>query len=534
MNITRKTVMTFMKENKENLSAILNKLEKTIVRGRDEENVPVYLTKCRIKSIDSIYLKTKRRTGINDLYEITDLAGLRILCLFEEDIIEVHKYLLDTLPTTGFNVRLFKFFNWEMEDSKGELYKKTIENIIIEKLKDIKIEDYTRDSGYKSIHYIIEHQIANKNISIEIQLRTLLQDVWGELEHALSYKKGNIHPHIKKSFVLLSRDLGTKDILISHLKLIRDKENFGEVYSLEKAGPIKYFDYEDERIPEAIKTGAHSTAASDYLDFVRIQNPRSKNRDWVKVANSLYAKLCENLTLKDYDNSKLKYFIQMEGAYLKFCEGKLEESKKIYKELYDDCEDSYCLHFRLGELYFIERKIEKSLAEFDRSEELLLSLADYHPENIFKIKMKLAYIYWLLGFEYINFVIKEINDANDILNMHPDVFHEREKISLINTTCYYYLDRYLINGDDSDYYAAKDKIEFLEQIIKDEKASSNVYDTVAWFYHLTYKKGGGDVEYLNRAKQLCMQIEDKENYSSYKFLSENIQRNHILEIMSIK
>ncbi len=65
----------------------LGALEEAIVNERDDNGLPVYLTKYRVKSIGSLYLKTKRKN--KSLDEITDMGGFRVLCLFEQDIFQV-------------------------------------------------------------------------------------------------------------------------------------------------------------------------------------------------------------------------------------------------------------------------------------------------------------------------------------------------------------------------------------------------------------------------------------------------------------
>ena len=197
----------------------------------------MYLTKCRIKKPESVYLKTKLH-DIRDLEKITDYAGYRVLCLFEQEIPEIHECLISIFVNNSFKPVGFKLLDWPDERQKDFLSKK-----ITESFPDIEVETEAKESGYKSIHYIVTQKIGDTTYSVEVQLRTLLQDVWGELEHSLSYKKSGIHPHIKRSFILLSRDLATMDMLMRHLKDISDKEQVGRLYSAEDVGPNKYFGY---------------------------------------------------------------------------------------------------------------------------------------------------------------------------------------------------------------------------------------------------------------------------------------------------
>ena len=117
----------------------------------------------RVKSISSIIEKAQRRgIEIDKIQEkLFDIAGIRLICQFTEDIYTV--------------VKLIK--------------KRKDMTVISEKdyIKNIK------ESGYRSLHLIVEIPIflkdEKKNMRVEVQLRTIAMDFWASLEHKLSYKK---------------------------------------------------------------------------------------------------------------------------------------------------------------------------------------------------------------------------------------------------------------------------------------------------------------------------------------------------------
>lgn len=123
---------------------------------------PIERVEGRVKSISSILEKLQRKNqNINELEEkIEDLAGIRILCQFVEDIDKI--------------VHL-------------------IENRSDMRIKSIK--DYVtnvKDSGYRSYHMIIYYDVNTihgvKTVQVELQIRTLAMDFWATVEHSLSYK----------------------------------------------------------------------------------------------------------------------------------------------------------------------------------------------------------------------------------------------------------------------------------------------------------------------------------------------------------
>lgn len=124
------------------------------------EYSPIEFVTGRTKKIASIISKAKR-LNINDIENsMEDIAGIRIMCQFVEDIYNI--------------VNLIK--------SRSDM------SIVYEKdyIKNFK------DSGYRSYHIIIKYPIhsirGSKEILCEIQIRTLAMNFWATIEHSLKYK----------------------------------------------------------------------------------------------------------------------------------------------------------------------------------------------------------------------------------------------------------------------------------------------------------------------------------------------------------
>lgn len=133
---------------------------------------PIEEVNGRVKSISSILDKVqKKQYEIGDVEDkIEDIAGIRIICQFIEDIDKV--------------VAIIKNRN----------------DMIIKSEKDYITNQ--KDSGYRSYHMIIYYDVNTlrgvKRIQAEIQIRTLAMNFWATIEHSLQYKyKRNIPEHIK-------------------------------------------------------------------------------------------------------------------------------------------------------------------------------------------------------------------------------------------------------------------------------------------------------------------------------------------------
>ena len=126
---------------------------------------PIESIKTRLKSPEGIIRKLRKRElpfTIESIEEhITDVAGIRVICSFPQDIYRLAEYLLKQDDIT-----------------------------LIER------KDYIaspKPSGYRSLHLIVSVPIfladEKRPMKVEVQLRTIAMDFWASLDHKLRYKK---------------------------------------------------------------------------------------------------------------------------------------------------------------------------------------------------------------------------------------------------------------------------------------------------------------------------------------------------------
>ncbi len=135
------------------------------------KHVPIEFVTGRVKPVDSIVTKSKLRNIPFDRLEeeMSDIAGLRIMCQFAEDIHQV--------------VQLIRNRN----DMRVLIERDYISN--------------QKNSGYRSYHLVVEYPVqlvtGEKKILAEIQIRTLAMNFWATIEHSLNYKyQGDFPPEI--------------------------------------------------------------------------------------------------------------------------------------------------------------------------------------------------------------------------------------------------------------------------------------------------------------------------------------------------
>jgi len=164
-----------------------------------DEYSPIEFVTGRVKKISSIIDKAKLRNIPLDIEhiesEIEDIAGIRIMCQFEEDIQTV--------------VDLIK-----QRDGK--------DLTIVEERDYIK---NIKESGYRSYHVIIKYPVqtalGEKEILAEVQIRTLAMNFWATIEHSLNYKYRHNLPENVKDKLKCAADSAYK--LDKDMSLIREE-----------------------------------------------------------------------------------------------------------------------------------------------------------------------------------------------------------------------------------------------------------------------------------------------------------------------
>lgn len=112
-------------------------------------------------------------TKENLFYKIRDLAGFRIIHLYTHQMDAINKALLALFEDERY--RLIERPTARTWDDESRNY-----------FREIGIKTQASSSMYTSVHYVIEPPRRTK-ITCEIQVRTLMEEVWGEVSHTINY-----------------------------------------------------------------------------------------------------------------------------------------------------------------------------------------------------------------------------------------------------------------------------------------------------------------------------------------------------------
>ncbi|MDD5802958.1 MAG: GTP pyrophosphokinase family protein [Clostridia bacterium] len=151
---------------------LIVKFEHIISEHRENDLYsPIEQVSGRVKSVSSILEKMQRKHIPMERMEEEgeDIAGIRIICQFEEDIETVASLI----------------------QNRSDMTIKSEKNYL----------KHVKQSGYRSLHLIIYYTVETLNgprkLQAEIQIRTMAMDFWATIEHSLQYKyKGDMPPHV--------------------------------------------------------------------------------------------------------------------------------------------------------------------------------------------------------------------------------------------------------------------------------------------------------------------------------------------------
>ncbi|TMX62375.1 GTP pyrophosphokinase [Vibrio rotiferianus] len=192
---------------------LAEKVESLLIEVFESQNISYHMVTSRAKDIESARLKSTKAKYDDPLKEIQDYAGIRVITYVEDEVQEVTR-LIETL----FDI------DWSNSSNKSE--------------------DLGTDKvGYKSVHYIAKlkqdrlclpeyKQYQDK--CFEIQIRTILQHAWAEIEHDRNYKfSGKLEGELTRRFKLLSGVLELADrefnSISNEIDAISESVNLGKL-----------------------------------------------------------------------------------------------------------------------------------------------------------------------------------------------------------------------------------------------------------------------------------------------------------------
>jgi putative GTP pyrophosphokinase len=165
-------------------------------------NPIIYTIKNRLKDVDHLRDKLARKwddenpiTPDNFFEKVTDLAGVRVLHLYQDQFSILHEHIQKQVENGDWFLKENPVaYSWDPESTSY--------------FERLGLEPKIKDSYYTSIHYVIMPK-AKSNICCEIQVRTLFEEIWGEIDHTINYPHPTQSIPCKEQLRVLSKLVST-------------------------------------------------------------------------------------------------------------------------------------------------------------------------------------------------------------------------------------------------------------------------------------------------------------------------------------
>ncbi len=158
-------------------------------RTKDPDHLHKKLTRKVLEAKDKGTVITFDESNL--FQKITDLAGVRLIHLHTEQMKDIHSHLMDVIAEQQYKLIEGPTAHcWDVEYEKF--------------YQGLGITTKSRESMYTTVHYVLESNQRTK-ITCEVQVRTLMDEVWGEVSHRVNYPEESANESCKDQLKILAR-----------------------------------------------------------------------------------------------------------------------------------------------------------------------------------------------------------------------------------------------------------------------------------------------------------------------------------------
>lgn len=236
-------VAEVIEPTRQELESVLSQWREPIYWGKYPKQMqlpvpsPIHRTRTRTKRPESVVDKIFRKAesypaGLSgeSFRNMKDALGGRVTV-----------YFLSQLPLIDLELRNHEL----LEISRNDLPVAYLNEDLTRRLALGDLDRRDKESGYASIHYILRLRKSSLPVSerpwFELQVRTLVEDVWAEVEHILGYKPDKKTSFaVRKQFQIISSQLTAIDEHFNFLfeELSRFQEEAGEEVEFKSSDPL--------------------------------------------------------------------------------------------------------------------------------------------------------------------------------------------------------------------------------------------------------------------------------------------------------
>lgn len=371
------------------MSSVIEILQKNVKLSSQ----PTY--KSRVKSFESYYkkvlkLKSEQFSQGNKLIYLTDMMGIRMICAFLEDINDAVEQLKNLFEIKEVEVKgAQKKFNEFSYESTHVLIK--LPDEIITKLYE----------KYPNLEHLSDELVC------EIQIRTILQDAWAEVEHELIYKTefSPFDMPLRRKLASINASLTLADITFQEIRDYQKKLQ-KEMEERRQSFYLMADDLLNDKVEEKSKEKINriSPFVQGTIDDMLLQAIHAHNQGNLDEAIEIYTKILE-ATPKTEKNIIAVITKHRGMAY--FSNNNFEAALEDFDISLKNDPKAFRTYYYKGIVYSIQKKYKEAVECYSES----LEINNFQAHTNFRRAM--AY-YELQEYE------KSMNDLNTAIKLGMD------------------------------------------------------------------------------------------------------------------
>ena len=337
------------------LRDIMANIESSLRRNLKLSSNPTY--KSRVKSFNSYYskilrLKEDESEKSKTLVTLTDMMGIRVICAFLSDLPEVVEQI-----KAKYDVKEVEY--------KGE-------------------NQSFREFGYESIHVLIgipdycmpdyQHLELPDNLVCEIQIRTILQDAWAEVEHELIYKTefSPFDMPLRRKLASMNASLTLADITFQEIrdyqrKLQTETENRREsFYKQVDDATQEHFGLGDEAKKEG-NISRVSPYVRGTIDDMLLEAIHAHNSGELERAVEIYTEI---IGANPTPSEPVLAVIHKHRGMAYFAQSNYESALQDFQDSVKYDKNGFRAYYYIGIVYSVLEDHQKAVEAFTRSLEI--------------------------------------------------------------------------------------------------------------------------------------------------------------------
>ena len=179
------------------------------------QQVPaIHSLKIRIKHPEHLIAKIIRKRLDDPTREITiknygdtitDLIGIKALHLLKNQWRPIHEFVTET---------------WELAEAPVAYFREGDPDYLIKDFREHGCDVQKHDFGYRSVHYLIKSLPSRLLRIAELQVRTLFEEGWSEIDHQVRYPRITEDPHLTQFLTIFNRLAGSADEMGTYIQAL--------------------------------------------------------------------------------------------------------------------------------------------------------------------------------------------------------------------------------------------------------------------------------------------------------------------------